>query len=154
MNQREIEPFRDRNALDLDTDKDTWIYTYGSPNLQEIRSYGYECEEQYLKERLAAEYPGFKLNSGSSARKLDYPPLYAVRESLKWPNAYVSKQNLQGEVLAIDNYLGKYQIIKKTRKPWYLAYKNLSDEARNFWMVIIFTIFISGFWTILFTALG
>jgi hypothetical protein len=154
MNQREIEPMGDRTLLDLDTDKDTWIYTYGSPKLQEIRSYGYECEEPYLKERLATEYPGFKINAGSSARKLDYPPLYAVRESLKWPNACVSKQNIHGEVLAIDNYLGKYQIIKKTRKPWYLASKNLSAEARNCGMVIFFTIFISCFWTILFTALG
>lgn len=110
-------------------DKDGWIYTYGSPKLQQARSFGYECDEQYRKERLQAEYPGFKINLGSDAIKLDCPPIYAIQESLKWNDAYIAKQSLRGEVIVIDRYLGKYQIIKKTAKPWYLLYRNLNESA-------------------------
>ncbi len=78
--------------IDLNLDKDTWIYTYGSPNLQQVRTFGYDCQQQYLKERLKAEYPGFEVNLGSEAKKLDFPPMYAIRESLKWSDAYIAKQ--------------------------------------------------------------
>ena len=54
--------------------------------------------------------------------------MYAIRESLKWSDAYIAKQYIKGEVIAIDRYLGKYQIIKRTAKPWYLIYRNLGDD--------------------------
>jgi hypothetical protein len=127
----------DRSSTDdlvnLELDKDTWIYTYGSAKLQEVRSFGYECEERYLTERLKLEYAGFKINRRSSADKLDFPPLYAVRESLQWSGAYVAKQITDGEVIAIDRYLGKYQIIKKTHKPWYLVYRHLANYDPSFY---------------------
>lgn len=109
-------------------DKDTWIYTHGSDRLQQARSFGYECEERYQQERLKADYSGFKINEYSLARKLDFPPYYAIKESLKWKNAYVAKQSIYGEVIVIDDFLGKHQLIKKTWKPWYLFYKNLLEN--------------------------
>ncbi|NJR32158.1 MAG: hypothetical protein HC778_03990 [Chamaesiphon sp. CSU_1_12] len=131
MNENSLDRSRTENLLDLNIDKDTWIYTYGSSKLQQVRSFGYECDDRYLKERLKAEYPGFIINRGSVAKKLDFPPLYAIKESLKWNDAYVAKQYSQGEVITIDNYLGKYQITKKTAKPWYLRYKNIITIDEN-----------------------
>ncbi|WP_310416845.1 hypothetical protein [Chamaesiphon sp. OTE_8_metabat_110] len=141
MNENSLDRSPTENLLDLNLDKDTWIYTYGSATLQQVRSFGYECEVQYLKERLKIEYPGFKINSNSSAKKLDFPPLYAIRESLKWERAYIAKQYLHGEVVALDNYLGKYQIIKKTEKPWYLVAKNLGNNEMTLYS-ILFGVFI------------
>ena len=113
-------------------DKDDWIYLYGSDRLQQARTHGYECNELYLKERLKTEYPGFKINGRSQASKVDLPPIYAMNEALKWENAYVAKQVIDGECIAIDKYLGTHQIIKKTHKPWYLIYKDMPDP----WIVL------------------
>ena len=114
VNQISTELLTTQNLVDCEIDKDTWIYAYGSHQLQEVRSFGYECEGRYQQERLKTEYPGFKINYRSTSEKLDFPPLYAIQESLKWQNAYVAKQIIDGEVIAIlqgrgyanDNYLG------------------------------------------------
>ena len=148
MNENSLDRSPTKNLLDLNLDKDTWIYTYGSSKLQQVRSFGYECDLQYLKERLKSEYPGFKINRASTAKKLDFPPLYAIKESLKWNDAYVAKQYVQGEVIAIDNYLGKYQIVKKTAKPWYFTYKNIitideSDPKEVAFYAMLMTIVVS-----------
>ncbi len=131
MNENSLDRSPTEHLLDLHLDKDTWIYTYGSAQLQQVRSFGYECDDRYLIERLKAEYPGYRINRASAAKKLDFPPLYAIKESLKWNDAYVAKQYSKGEVIAIDNYLGKYQVIKKTAKPWYLTYKNIITIDEN-----------------------
>jgi hypothetical protein len=146
----------DANSLNLSTpehlnaieNKDTWIYTFGSAKLQQVRSFGYECEEPYLKERLKIEYPGFKINKGSIANKLDCPPMYAIK-SLKWHEAYIAKQYLEGEVIAIDNYLGKYQIIKKTAKPWYLIHKNLYANDGAFYGTLTGILIGLMFWAVI-----
>jgi hypothetical protein len=145
MNENSLDRSPTENLLDLHLDKDTWIYTYGSPQLQQVRSFGYECQERYLQERLKAEYPGFKINTGSTANKLDFPPMYAIRESLKWNDAYIARQYNYGEVIAIDRYLGQYQIIKRTAKPWHSLYKNLTPNhplvyglLGSIWMGVIF----------------
>ncbi|WP_310483700.1 hypothetical protein [Chamaesiphon sp. VAR_48_metabat_403] len=44
----------------------------------------------------------------------------------------INKQVIDGECIAIDKYLGTHQIIKKTRKPWYLIYKDMPDP----WIVL------------------
>jgi hypothetical protein len=125
------------NIEHIDIDKDDWIYLYGSSRLQTARTQGYECKELYLKERLKSEYPGFKINERSKATRLDLPPVYAMKESLKWENAYIGNQIIDGECIAIDNYLGQYQIIKITRKPWYLFYKNVKEPWNIVWLVIL-----------------
>jgi hypothetical protein len=35
------------------------------------------------------------------------------------------------KIHSIDRYLGKYQIVKKTMKPWYLTYKNIVNIDEN-----------------------
>ena len=137
MNENSLDRSSIPNLVPLDLDKDTWIYTYGSAELQQVRSFGYDCDNRYLKERLKVEYPGFEINLGSNANKLDCPPMYAIQESLKWHDAYVAKQYLRGEVIAIENYLGKYQIIKRTAKPWYLIHKNLGDNESTVYSILI-----------------
>jgi hypothetical protein len=127
----------------IDLDKDDWIYLYGSSRLQAARIKGYECKELYFKERLNYDYPGFKINERSKAIKLDLPPVYAMKESLKWENAYVCNQVIDGECIAIDNYLGKYQIIKPTCKPWYLFYKNIREPWNLIWFVIFINVLLS-----------
>lgn len=101
--------------VQVETDKDIWIYNYGSDRLQQARTLDYECEAQYLQERLQFEYPGFKINTGSQAEKVDFPSQSAIKQSFQWDNAYVAKNYIDGEVIAIECYLGKYQIIKPTR---------------------------------------
>jgi hypothetical protein len=155
MNENSLDRSPTENLLDLHLDKDTWIYTYGSAQLQQVRSFGYDCDKRYLQERLKAEYPGFIINTGSGANKLDFPPMYAIRESLKWTDAYIAKQYTHGEVIAIlqgrgsanDNYLGYYQIVKQTTKPWYLLYKNINPNhplvyciLAAVWMGVIFCV--------------
>ena len=107
--------------IDIETDKDTWIYTFGSQELQRCRTLGYECQKQYLKERLKLEYPGFTV-ADRVVKRVDYPTQYAIRQSSKYENAYVGERYYPtGEVMTVDNYLGEHQIIKLVRKPWYLA---------------------------------
>jgi hypothetical protein len=150
MNEKSLNRSSSKDLAEIDLDKDTWIYTYGSSKLQQARSFGYECDEQYLKERLKFEYPRFKINLGSDAIKSDCPSIYAIRESLRWNDAYIAKQSIRGEVVAIDHYLGKYQIIKKTSKPWYLIYQNLGDNESMIFSSILMGIFMSFvFFTIL-----
>ncbi|WP_295616918.1 hypothetical protein [Chamaesiphon sp. GL140_3_metabinner_50] len=143
MNEKSLDRFAVESLSGIDSDKDTWIYTYGSAKLQQARSFDYECDEQYLKERLQAEYPGFKINHASAVKKLDCPPIYAIQESLKWNNAYIAQHSSKGEVIVIDYYLGKYQIIKKTYKLWYLSCLNsyASDAAFNSMLLCIFISF-------------
>ena len=52
MNENSLDRSPTENLLDLHLDKDTWIYTYGSAQLQQVRSFGYECDDRYLIERL------------------------------------------------------------------------------------------------------
>ena len=127
---------------ELNFDKDTWIYSYGSSRLQEARTRGYECEQQYHKERIAAEYPGFRITY-DLAKRLDFPPERAMKESLKWENAYVAQHFSEGECIAVDNFMGKYQVIKKTQKPWYLAYEYPSEGTLYIAVVVLAQI--SGF---------
>jgi hypothetical protein len=122
--------------VQIETDKDLWIYSYGSDQLQRARTLGYECETQYLKERLRSEYPGFRINTGSKAEKVDFPPKSAIKKIFKWDNAYIARKYMDGEFIAIDSYLGKYQIIKPTRYLLYLIVNIFSFS--NVYSPIIF----------------
>ncbi len=123
MSDKSLEKIEADSSIDIDLDKDSWIYIYGSPDLQQARSMGYECEEPYLKERIKAEYRGFEVARASLVEKIDFPSKYALKQSLKWDNVYVAEYYLKGEVLTVDKYLGKYQLIKKPSQPWYILCK-------------------------------
>lgn len=130
--------------VQIETDKDIWIYNYGSDLLQQARTLDYECETQYLQERLQFEYPGFKINTGSKAEKVDFPSQSAIKQSLRWDNAYVANQYIDGEVIAIDRYLDKYQIIKPTRYSLNLIINilGINNYYSPFIIVSIYTILI------------
>ena len=116
-------------------EKDSWIYLYGSPALQQALSLGYPCEDKYLQERIALEYPGFMRYAGTISadlfKKVDTPSPDAIAQVVYWDNAYVGKgiplrlrgndkfdirkqiKANQQEVIVVPNYLGKYIIIKE-----------------------------------------
>jgi hypothetical protein len=153
MDDKSLQEAIEDNSIDLTLDKDTWIYIYGSSDLQQARSLGYECNDRYLQERLKSEYNGFKINYLSAAKKLDFPPKYAIKESLKWNGAYIAKHPIEGEVIAIDRYMDKYQITKKVYKPWHLAYKDwlLNDTfSMTFLSIGTATIILMIFYSILY----
>ena len=116
-------------------EKDSWIYLYGSLALQQALSLGYPCEDKYLQERIALEYPGFMRYAGATStdlfKKVDTPSPDAIAQVVYWDDAYVGKGIpliLHGnnrldickqiradrqEVIVVPNYLGKYTIIKE-----------------------------------------
>ena len=122
----------------IETDKDTWIYTFGSQQLQYNRTLGYECQQKYLDERIKLEYPGFVI-ANARVKRVDYPTEYAVRQSLQYDNAYVGERIYpHGDFITIDDYLGKHQLIKPVRKPWYATI--ISAVTSNNFITIILTI--------------
>ncbi len=120
MSDKSLKKVEPDSSIDIDLDKDTWLYIYGSPDLQQARSLGYECEQRYLKERIEAEYRGFEVADAYLIKKTDFPSKYALKQSLKWDNVYVGEYYSKGEVLTVDKYLGKYQLIKTPDRPWYI----------------------------------
>lgn len=90
--------------------KEDWIFKHGSDLLQRSILAGYECNDGYLVERVAHDYPGFKV-SDRKYRKVDTPSESCLYTCLGYENAYCSSNN-QNYYITIDNFLGKYQLIK------------------------------------------
>jgi hypothetical protein len=143
MNEKSLTKLETDSSIDIDLDKDSWIYIYGSPDLQQARSLGYECEERYLKERIKAEYRGFEIAKASLVKKIDFPSKHALKQSLKWNDIYISDYYLKGEVLTVDKYLGKYQLIKQPSQPWYILCKQFISHP--FIQTFAGSILFSGF---------
>jgi hypothetical protein len=95
--------------------KEDWIFKYGSDLLQQSILAGYECNEGYLAERVAHDYPGFTVND-RQYRKVDTPTQSCLYACFGYPNAYCSS-NHQKNYITIDNFLGKYQLIKLISDP-------------------------------------
>jgi hypothetical protein len=72
----------------IETDKDTWIYTFGSQQLQYNRTLGYECQQKYLDERIKLEYPGFVI-ANARVKRVDYP-------SMRYGNLYSMTMPMSG----------------------------------------------------------
>jgi small basic protein len=114
------------NQIKLFEEKNSWIYLYGSPHLQQSTSLGYSCEDKYFQERIALEYPGFMWHGKSITAdlfvKVDTPSPDAIAQVIYWDNAYIGRGIPLGfdcgttaEVIVIPNYLGKYTIIKEIK---------------------------------------
>jgi hypothetical protein len=71
---------------------------------------GYDCKDRYLQERIAIDYPGFTVNAGNY-RKVDSPDETCLYACLGYEDSYCSSRN-KGYYVTIDNFLGKYQLIK------------------------------------------
>jgi hypothetical protein len=90
--------------------KEDWIFKCGSDLLQRAILAGYECNDGYLAERVARDYPGFKVND-RKYKRVDTPSESCLYACLGYENAYCSSNN-KSYYITIDNFLGKYQLIK------------------------------------------
>ena len=90
--------------------KEDWIFKHGSELLQQSILAGYECNDGYLSERIARDYPGFNAND-RKYKKVDTPSESCLYACLGYENAYCLSNN-KNYYITIDNFLGKYQLIK------------------------------------------
>ena len=103
--------FDDMFTIDLFVkNKEDWIFKHGSDLLQQSILAGYECNEGYLAERIARDYSGFNVNERKYT-KVDTPSESCLYACLGYENAYCSSNN-KNYYITIDNFLGKYQLIK------------------------------------------
>jgi hypothetical protein len=91
--------------------KEDWIIKYGSDLLQQSLKAGYECNDGYLAERLARDYPGFKIND-LKYKKVDTPTEKCLQACLEYEYSHCSTDR-EEYYITIDNYLGKYQLIAR-----------------------------------------
>jgi len=90
--------------------KEDWIFRYGSDLLKQSTLAGYDYNDGYLEERLAHEYPDFKMNSGKY-KKVDTPKEKCLQACLGYKYAHCSSSK-DDYYITVDNFLGKYQLIK------------------------------------------
>ena len=103
--------FDDMFRIDLFVkNKEDWIFKYGSDLLQQSFLASYECRDGYLAERIARDYPGFNVND-CKYKKVDTSSESCLYTCLGYENAYCSS-NRKNYYITIDNFLGKYQLIK------------------------------------------
>jgi hypothetical protein len=87
--------FDDMFRIDLFAkNKEDWIFKYGSQLLQQSLIAGYECNDGYLAERVARDYPGFKVND-RKYKKVDTPTESCLYACLGYEHAYCSSNNQQ-----------------------------------------------------------
>jgi hypothetical protein len=103
------------SAVEVPDYKQEWIFEHGSDLLQQSFMAGYECNNRYLQERIALDYPGFEINSGNY-RKVDSPDERCLYACLGYEDAYCSS-NDRDYYITIDNFLDKYQLIKPIDAP-------------------------------------
>jgi hypothetical protein len=103
--------FDDMFRIDLFAkNKESWIFKYGSELLQQSILAGYECNDGYLAERVARDYPGFKVND-RKYKRVDTPSESCLYACFGYENAYCSSDR-KNYYITIDNFLSKYQLIK------------------------------------------
>jgi hypothetical protein len=90
--------------------KEDWIFKHGSELLQQSLRAGYDCNDGYLAERLARDYPGFKIND-RKYKKVDTPSERCLHACLDYEYAHCCADR-EDYYITVDNYLGRYQLIK------------------------------------------
>jgi hypothetical protein len=90
--------------------KEDWIFKYGSELLQQSLKAGYECNEGYMAQRLAVDYPGFTINDRKYPR-VDTPSARCLQACSNYEHAHCSSDR-ENYYITIDDYLGKYQLIE------------------------------------------
>jgi hypothetical protein len=98
------------SSIEVIDDKKEWILEYGSDLLQQSFMAGYDCNDRYLQERIAYDYPGFEINERNYP-KVDSPDEICFDACLGYEDAYCSSNN-NSYYITLDNFLGKYQLIK------------------------------------------
>jgi hypothetical protein len=110
------------SAIAVTDDKKEWILEYGSDLLQQSLMAGYDCGDRYLQERVAYEYPGFEINLRNYA-KVNSPEESCLFACWGYEGSYCSSHN-QNYYVTIDNFLGRYQLIKPINNSLKIASKN------------------------------
>jgi Clp amino terminal domain, pathogenicity island component len=98
------------SSVAVTDDKKEWILEYGSDLLQQSFMGGYDCNDRYLQEKIAYDYPGFEINE-QNYPKVDSPNQICFDACLGYEDAYCSSNN-NSYYITLDNFLGKYQLIK------------------------------------------
>jgi hypothetical protein len=70
--------------------KEDWIFKDGSDLLQQSLRAGYDCNEGYLAERLARDYPGFTIKEWGKYQRVDTPSEKCLRACLEYEYSYCS----------------------------------------------------------------
>jgi hypothetical protein len=110
-------------------DKEEWVFEHGSNLLQQSFAAGYTCNDRYLQERVARDYPGFKINS-EKYKKVDSPSEICLYACLGYENSYCSSSIDRQYYITIDGFLGKYQLIKLIDVPTpQISYLNFPARA-------------------------
>jgi hypothetical protein len=107
------------SAITGTDDKEEWIFEHGSDLLQQSLMAGYDCKDRYLQERIAVDYPGFTVNPRNYP-KVDSPDESCLYACLGYEGSYCSSNN-KSYYITIDNFLGKYQLIKQINPPLKIA---------------------------------
>jgi hypothetical protein len=96
-----------------EADKKDWILAHGSPTLREAYLSQYTCNDGYLKERIAEEFPNFTI-SELEYTKIDTPTELELAACLRFPGAVASKWAMYPGLsyLVVENYLGRYRLAK------------------------------------------
>ena len=105
--------------VEVTNSKEEWVLEYGSDLLQQSLMAGYDCGDRYLQERIAHEYSGFEINPRNYS-KVNSPDESCLYACLGYEDAYCSSNNAS-YYITIDNYLGKYQLIKLIDAPLKIA---------------------------------
>lgn len=105
-------------------EKQQWIEQFGSHHLKRAYNMNYNCQRQYVTERVAKEHPDFILDFDEQVKLKERPfpseKALDIEETLrkKAPNLniriqWMQKPEKESEVVVIHDYLGKYLLYKK-----------------------------------------
>lgn len=131
--QKEKQKEEEKRQREL-KEKKEWIEKYGSEHLKKAFSQGFDCQRLYIEERAAKEFPGFILDFDDDAewRGRSCPSKQALEEMIElkekgykanvvwvtWIPADLMGEDEdyyefeETEAVVIENYVGKYTLIK------------------------------------------
>jgi hypothetical protein len=117
------------SAIAVTDGKKEWIIEHGSDLLQQSLLAGYDCGDRYLQERIAYDYPGFEINLRNYP-KVNSPDERCLYACLGYEDAYCSSNN-KSYYITIDNFLGKYQLVKPIEAPIQIADRNFITRINS-----------------------
>ena len=105
-------------------EKQTWITQFGSSHLKRAFRMNYNCQRQYVTERVAKEHPNFTLDFDHESKRKERPfpseKALDAEEQIRKDNSsinvrveWMQKPEKECEVVVIQDYLGKYLLYKK-----------------------------------------
>lgn len=104
-----------------------WIQQLGSDYLKRAVNLNYNCQRQYVTERATKEYPDYILDFDNKMifKDRSFPSEIGldIEEKLRKENPNINirikwreTKTFKGEVVVINEYLGKYTLYKETEE--------------------------------------